>query len=752
MNCCLFRYGQRPGLQVNTHIQCRQNFFKHLILLSGCFLVFCIFPLSAQATIGESLQLTEGDALTISAESLSYFITENLYVAEGSVEITYRTARLLADRVEFHELTGDALALGNVLYQEGTETVTADRAEFNFDQDRGMIYSGDLNLENDHYLTGREIEKIGEKTYLIRKGSYTACNSPRPAWEFKSLRAKVEEEKYLQSWHTVGFVKGIPIIYFPYFFFPIKSERQTGLLVPDIGNSTTNGFSVGTQFFWAITKSQDATFGHTYYTERGHKFDLEYRYIYSSETEGTFTGQFIKDKSDLTQKKRLEWYHQQGLPYSIIGRVNLDWTSDDAFDEDFSTNLDSRSNRKLESNVSFTRNFSQHSFLLVFNRVDDLQEASEDRADHRFPELTVTSQKQQIFGSPLYIQQTTKLSYLKREGKESEALEFGRIDIQPTLSLPWNVLGQALTITPEIQLRETYYTRNAGTAADQSLDAESTHREYYIASLGVSGPKFNRIFDFGTTHRTQKMKHLIEPSLSFTYKPGIDEDEYPKFDSIDRVGNINRSRNVNYGVSQRLLLKRVTQTDWTRYKEGEEELYIDELATETKELASFNISQSYDFEKDKENFSDITTSLNVTPFDNYRLTVGATYNIYVDSFTQTNITFNGTVREIFDFNVNWRRSASLKRENDELKISQIYRYLDVSTSIMLFDRLELSYRGRFNLEEHERIEDNFGLTYTAQCWDLTGSYVEQLVNDETDRGFHILLELKHLGKLFEIEG
>lgn len=741
-------------MQVNNRSKYRQNLFKHLMLWSGCFLLFCILSPSVQAKIGESLQLTEGDALTISAESLSYFITENLYIAEGSVEITYRTARLLADRIEFHELTGDALALGNVVYQEGTETFTADHAEFNFDQDRGMIYSGDLALENDHYITGREIEKIGEKTYLIRKGSYTACNSPRPAWEFKSWKAKVEEEEYLQSWHTVGFVKGIPIIYFPYFFFPIKSDRQTGFLVPDIGNSTTNGFSVGTNFFWAITKSQDATFGHTYYEKRGHKFDLEYRYKYSAETNGTLTGQFIRDDLDLTQKKRLQWNHQHGLPYSIKALINLDLTSDDEFDEDFETSLDDRSSRKLSSDISFTKNFSQHTIRLLFDRIDDLSEGDDDdQADQRMPELTISSQQFQVFGSPLYLQQTTKISRLIREGKEDAELEFSRVDIQPTLSMPLYIFGQALTITPKLYLRETYYTRDAETAADQDLDAQSTHREYYYVTTEVSGPKFNRIFDFGTEHRFQKLKHLIEPSLSFSYKPGIDEDDYPKFDSIDRVGSANRSRYLNYGVTQRLLLKQVTKTDWDRFKNGEEELYADELATETKELASLSVTQSYDFEKEEDNFSDITASLNVTPFDNYKLTLYAIYNIYVDTFTQTTIDLNGSLWDRLDFSLQWRRSATLQTIDNELEVAQIYRYLDVETSIKLFhDRLGLSYRGRFNLEEHERIEDNVGLTYNAQCWNLTGNYVQQLVDDEMDKGFHILLELKHLGKLFDIKG
>jgi LPS-assembly protein len=163
-----------------------------------------------------------------------YLVDENLYVAEGSVEITYRQNLLTADRVEFNKITGDAIAIGNVVYEEEGETLIADRAELNFDSELGIIYVGELALEDDHYITGQEIEKIGEETYLVRKGSYTACNNRCPAWQFRSSRARIHRGEYLQAWHTVGYIKGIPIFYFPYFIFPIKTERQTGFLVPEL--------------------------------------------------------------------------------------------------------------------------------------------------------------------------------------------------------------------------------------------------------------------------------------------------------------------------------------------------------------------------------------------------------------------------------------------------------------------------------------------------------------------------------------
>ena len=134
---------------------------KHLklfigsIILSAAFLLLQILcPQKIEATIGEGLELVEGKPLNIKAESLVYFSDKNLFVAEGSVEVTYQKSRLTADRVEFNEVTGKALAIGNVFYEEEGETLCADQAELNFDSELGIVYIGELTLEDDHYITG----------------------------------------------------------------------------------------------------------------------------------------------------------------------------------------------------------------------------------------------------------------------------------------------------------------------------------------------------------------------------------------------------------------------------------------------------------------------------------------------------------------------------------------------------------------------------------------------------------------------
>ena len=122
----------------------------------------------------------------------------------------------------------------------------------------------------------------------------------------------------------------------------------------------------------------------------------------------------------------------------------------------------------------------------------------------------------------------------------------------------------------------------------------------------------------------------------------------------------------------------------------------------------------------------------------------------VNEFVTTNVDFEGEIWDAFEFDVRWRRNLRVDRETEEIK--SVSQFLDLDTAITFFDRLRLSYRGRYNLEDSENVEDTFGITYNGQCWSILGNFTQQLIGDEHDRGFQILLELKHIGKLLDLKG
>ena len=63
-------------------------------------------------------------------------------------------------------------------------------------------------------------------------------------------------------------------------------DRSTGFLMPTYGTSTFRGKAISNAFFWAINRSQDATFLHDWYSQTGQGVGAEYRYLAAPGSEG----------------------------------------------------------------------------------------------------------------------------------------------------------------------------------------------------------------------------------------------------------------------------------------------------------------------------------------------------------------------------------------------------------------------------------------------------------------------------------
>ena len=108
----------------------------------------------------------------------------------------------------------------------------------------------------------------------IRTRSSTARSPPafsrRRAgrWSRGSVTLKVDDHALLTN--SILRVKGVPMMYLPVFYYPVQDDdRATGFLIPIYGASTVRGQSLSNAFFWAIDRSQDATFLHDWFSKTG---------------------------------------------------------------------------------------------------------------------------------------------------------------------------------------------------------------------------------------------------------------------------------------------------------------------------------------------------------------------------------------------------------------------------------------------------------------------------------------------------
>ena len=86
--------------------------------------------------------------------------------------------------------------------------------------------------------------------------------------------------------HSTFQIHNVPVMYFPYFMYPVRIKRQSGLLMPEAGYSDSKGVIFNNSFYWAISDNTDATFFLDYASKKGPGEGIEFRYILNERSKG----------------------------------------------------------------------------------------------------------------------------------------------------------------------------------------------------------------------------------------------------------------------------------------------------------------------------------------------------------------------------------------------------------------------------------------------------------------------------------
>src|SRR6185369_9700369 len=216
-----------------------------------------------------------------------------VYKLTGNVEIDYGAYTISGDQVTYNSDSGDVEAEGHLVLDGGPndEHIEATRGSYNVQTERGRFehVTGSIGLKvrksrtilsssNPFFFTGKIVEKAGPDHYIVTDGTVTTCQLPRPKWQFYSHKVDVEVAGTAKIYNTDFRIEGIPLLYLPFATHPVqKTPRQSGFLIPNIGRSSTRGYSFGESVFWAINRSMDLLVGTEYFSRRGWAPDGEFR-------------------------------------------------------------------------------------------------------------------------------------------------------------------------------------------------------------------------------------------------------------------------------------------------------------------------------------------------------------------------------------------------------------------------------------------------------------------------------------------
>ncbi len=309
------------------------------------------------------------EPVEVQADRLEYERERNVYVASGNVVIEQPGRKLTADWVTFNPDTHKGVASGHVVITEAGDQLRADFLHFDVETLEGVVYQGNLDSSASRFrLTGEEVRRTGPETYEFREGSFTTCRCPEPGrdpWMIRADRAELEFEGYGTARNTTFEILGVPVVWLPWMIYPLKRERQTGVLFPEIGGSSRTGFDVGLPFFWAARDDVNVLVTPHWLSRRGFKPNVGVEYVYGEHSFGELYGTFIHDldvdpDDPDTRFDDDRWggraLHDHWLSESGEGRIKVDATvlSDNMFSFDFDDFSVVRKDRFVESRAFYT--------------------------------------------------------------------------------------------------------------------------------------------------------------------------------------------------------------------------------------------------------------------------------------------------------------------------------------------------------------------------------------------------------------
>jgi lipopolysaccharide assembly outer membrane protein LptD (OstA) len=358
---------------------------------------------------------------TLVADEVTYDGSRDIYEATGNVRITQADGRVLTtDWLVFNATTRTGIATGDVRVVDAQNTVRAEFVAVDLNSTVSVAVRGSMeNPLPGFAVKGEVIQRTGVDTFKIENGTFTTCRCPpeegRRPWEIEAKQADVEIGGYAVG-HDLWFkTLGVPVLYLPWLVFPVKTDRQTGFLMPTFASSSRNGTELGLPFFWALSEGVNATLEPQWISQRGWKPKVTSEYVFGETAYGDGGASILPDDrkvknsndSFFSDNRWGYWLrHQQPLAPGIQFGADVNQISDNEYTVDFrDLGHDAGNQRQLETSTWLTaaREGFYGNGLLSMN--DDLQNPNDLDRDgfflQRLPDIRAGSLPRTLFGLPI---------------------------------------------------------------------------------------------------------------------------------------------------------------------------------------------------------------------------------------------------------------------------------------------------------------------------------------------------------------
>lgn len=642
----------------------------------------------------------------------------------GKVEIKYKDGTISADNATYNK-EGNVEVLGRVSFNGPEFSVFGEDAEVDTKAETITIEGAGFDIPKRPARGSAEqiVINSNSKMSLVHV-LFTTCPAENQAWELRAKDVNLDVNGGVGTAHGVKLAfKGVPILYAPYFTFPLNDERKSGFLTPSVAERNLTGLDISVPYYLNLAPNYDLTLDPRYMSKRGMQVRSDFRYLLPN-SNGTLDFEYLPtDDKTLTTRRYLRLNHvtEFGKRDQWHVLAGIEEVSDDAYFQDLGTSLSVTSQTHLDRYLDINYYAPNWSMLTRFQNYQTIDPVltDEQRPYERVPQMVFSGR---WLGRVLAFDSDTELVNFQR----NVGVTGWRLDTTQEISLRFAHAGMYLT--PAVAFRGTTYSLDNPAPGEDPTPS----RALPVASLDM-GMKFER----ETTRGRKSWLQTLEPRLLYVQVPYRDQTALPVFDTIlpdfnliqlfrkyqyvgpDRIADTDQ---FSFGVTTRLIdpdsgRERLTATlGQTRY-----------LRAQQVELPGALPNTG--------NASDYVAEVSIGVRDAWALDVGYQWNSDTDATARVETRFEYRPKDDRLFGIGYRYRQGLLEQGD------------LSVVWPVAQKWRIIGRYSYSFFEKEPLEHFVGWEYDACCWRfrlVNRTYVNR--TGESVNALTVQLELKGLSK------
>jgi LPS-assembly protein len=565
--------------------------------LLGAALALCQAAVGfAQATgsrLPPAVAAQHEGAVDVTGDKTIYNSANDSFTVRGHAVLTQGPSVLTANEIILMRKQRRAQAIGDVHLVDPEVELWATKAQIDLDRETLALYKAKVFAKrNIYHLEGKKIYKLGGQNYSVVDGFFTTCGceSGTPDWSVAADHMDVTMGESGYARKARFSVLGYPLLTLPYFEFPADTSRHSGFLTGREGQSGLRGFQYVQPYYIAINKSSDATVALDIETSQRVGGLAEYRLTNGVDdylwVDGAFYNESLRSQANRQGDIIDEQIADPHIPIDRYGFIAM--TRQHLFD-----GLTAYGDTVLPGDSLYLREMNVWTLSRGFystygNSFPTMRDAIShfgllDEYYDGFARLQGTWHNDLIQEQGFALQQLPQLWVSGRRDLpgglayldyDAEAVNYWahrsvsglRFSLNPRLTAPWrwgdylygwgtvgtwanvyDTSGHAVAITP-VGSDGLDYNNGLGVGR---LTAGGLNTRWIPYVEGGMGTELERVYDINW-ESIEKIKHIIEPFVDYTYVPNVAQSGLPLFDEWDRVEP--RSLMV-YGLTTRVFAR-----------------------------------------------------------------------------------------------------------------------------------------------------------------------------------------------------